>query len=829
MAQLLLTLWSLVVIGAAAFAQEPVAQGPEAAALPGVVEVIPRLAQLREQGLNLELRLAQIRDSAEFRRQLQALEQRQQEIGKRMTDTGDPAGWSFDRLQEVRGDLVEQRDAIGKVLDDLSRRLAEMEQLRKDWLGKEKFWQEWKAQLQALEQEFSLEAFSEAGKLIAQAQKGLAESNAPLVGLQKEIIDVQARALDRLNIISGHLNALRGQTFKKTSPSFADRDFYRQFTAELWAAVKAGVLRVRPVDRLFWQENGWLLAMQVLIVLTLSPLIIRHRRRPDVTPEWQFITRHPWATGIFVAQAALNPLYSSPPALWRLFSGVLGALAASVLVAGLLRNPRKIFMVYLLAFLVVLSLGLQIISFPQPLYRIYLALLSLLGIPLLLWLAMRQRRAHQGRGGWFAQVLQAGALILGLSLVAQCAGFNLLASRLIEASVGTVFLALFTYMAIRLGRGGIEFLLTHPRVAERPFFRRFGAELTRRLQGVLEAVLIGLALLYLLVVWGLFDSAAQAWKVLLGLGFAVGEINISLEMLFWVGVVLYFSIVFSWFIRAVLDTQIFPRREFDRGVRDAIKKLLHYSLVFIGFLLAMSLAGFELRNFAVLAGAFGIGIGFGLQNIVNNFISGIILLFERPIKVGDMIVLDSEWGRVRKIGLRSTIVETLDQSEIIVPNSQLISEKVTNWTLSTQVARLVLPVGVAYGSNVKLVLSILKEVAVQHPDVLSEPAPSPIFKGFGDSSLDFELRVWVTDINRRLRIISELNQAIDQGFRDGQVEIPFPQRDLHLRSVDEALLARSWGAGGKTPRTGVAAEEEKEVVPRFTETDGGEEPEARED
>ncbi len=210
-------------------------------------------------------------------------------------------------------------------------------------------------------------------------------------------------------------------------------------------------------------------------------------------------------------------------------------------------------------------------------------------------------------------------------------------------------------------------------------------------------------------------------------------------------------------------------------------------------LFAASVAGFELQNIMVLAGAFGIGIGFGLQDIVNNFLSGIILLFERPIKVGDGVLIDGEYGTVLRIGLRSTVVENLDQAELIVPNSQLISQKLTNWTLSTRRVRVVIPVGVAYGSDLTLVLKILADAAEQHPDILSNPKPSPIFIQFGASSLDFELRVWISDVDMRLRVKSELLLFIDQQFRDAGVEIPFPQRDLHLRSISDDIISACKG------------------------------------
>jgi len=198
--------------------------------------------------------------------------------------------------------------------------------------------------------------------------------------------------------------------------------------------------------------------------------------------------------------------------------------------------------------------------------------------------------------------------------------------------------------------------------------------------------------------------------------------------------------------------------------------------------------GMSLQNFVVVLGALGVGIGFGLQDIVNNFLSGIIMLFERPVKVGDGILVDGEYGTVKYIGLRSTIVETLDQSELIVPNAHMISQKVTNWTLSSRRVRVVMPVGVAYGSEVPLVMTILAEVAGAHQEVLADPEPTAIFVAFGESSLDFELRVWIDNIDGRPRIKSELLLQIDARFRAAGVEIPFPQRDLHVRSVDSSVL-----------------------------------------
>jgi small-conductance mechanosensitive channel len=176
-----------------------------------------------------------------------------------------------------------------------------------------------------------------------------------------------------------------------------------------------------------------------------------------------------------------------------------------------------------------------------------------------------------------------------------------------------------------------------------------------------------------------------------------------------------------------------------------------------------------------------------MQNIVNNFVSGLILLFERPVKVGDIINIDQDWGTITKIGLRSTVFETFDNSEIIVPNADLIAQKVTNWTFSSKLVRVVLPVGVEYGSPLEKVLQVLHKAAKEHPEVLPDPEPNAIFEGFGNSSIDFVLRFWVKSIDDRLRIRTDVAVNVDRLFREANIVIAFPQLDLHLRSSDSSL------------------------------------------
>lgn len=222
-----------------------------------------------------------------------------------------------------------------------------------------------------------------------------------------------------------------------------------------------------------------------------------------------------------------------------------------------------------------------------------------------------------------------------------------------------------------------------------------------------------------------------------------------------------------------------------RGLPSTISTTSRYVIIGVGLLIAASIAGFDLSQITLILGALSVGIGFGLQTIVNNFISGIILLFERPIQVGDTVQVGDLLGVVREIGIRASNVRTYSGAEVIVPNSELVSGQVINWTLSDRYRRLELDVGVAYGNRPADVIAILEAVIDKHEGALKTPAPFVRFRGFGDSSLDFRVYVWV-DYDEGLKETSAILSAIYDALAEAGIEIPFPQRDLHLRSVSEA-------------------------------------------
>jgi potassium-dependent mechanosensitive channel len=296
---------------------------------------------------------------------------------------------------------------------------------------------------------------------------------------------------------------------------------------------------------------------------------------------------------------------------------------------------------------------------------------------------------------------------------------------------------------------------------------------------------------------GLLAPGVSWLRRMLGTELRLGEITVVPGDILLFAFVVWISFKLSQLLRISLDSDVYPRFALPRGVPGAINRLTHYVVLVVGVMIAASAAGIDFSRLTLVVGALGVGIGFGLQNVVNNFVSGLILLFERPIRIGDRVELSSQLsGTVERIGIRASIVRTWQGAEVIVPNANLISSEVINWTLSDDRRRMEIPVGVAYGTAPEVVLELLLGVARAHPEVLDDPEPVALFTGFGDSSLDFELRAWTTgDI---VIIPSELRVAINRKLAEAGIEIPFPQRDLHLRSVASAAADRL-GTGERSP------------------------------
>jgi small-conductance mechanosensitive channel len=319
-----------------------------------------------------------------------------------------------------------------------------------------------------------------------------------------------------------------------------------------------------------------------------------------------------------------------------------------------------------------------------------------------------------------------------------------------------------------------------------------GLSVTRWLIRIATVVALGY---WLLFSWQVSPSSKAAIHDLVYDGFAIGEVTIVPAKLVLALLAFLMLLTLARWLQRQLGERWLTKTRLDSGARQSIVSLTSYTIIGVAIMLALSMAGLKFQNLAIVAGALSVGIGFGLQNIVNNFVSGLILLFERPVRPGDWVVVGGTEGYVRKISIRYTLIQTFDRADVLVPNSELISNQVTNLMLSDSFGRVTVPVGVAYGTDTRKVRELLNKVAREHPMAVLHDArvsaPRVFFMGFGDSSLDFELRFFIQDVDYKLSVRSDILFAIDDAFREAGIEIPFPQRVVHMEAQETKVRSES--------------------------------------
>lgn len=304
----------------------------------------------------------------------------------------------------------------------------------------------------------------------------------------------------------------------------------------------------------------------------------------------------------------------------------------------------------------------------------------------------------------------------------------------------------------------------------------------------------------ILLQWGSRVEDLIAWMRQAIVGIQIGSFEFSLASIFYGIIIFAIGVAVTRLFQSWLGNTVLERTRADNGVKDSIRTGVGYVGVALSIFLGITGAGVDLGSLAIVAGALSLGIGFGLQNVVSNFVSGLIMLVERPIKVGDFVQASGFSGTVSKISVRATEINTIHNQTIIIPNSDFINAPVGNWTHKIRSGRVDLPIGVAYGSDLELVRSILLDLAHDHENVLKRPEPFVFFEGFGDSSINFQLRIHVNDYTIYPRVQTDLLFAIDQSFRDNNVEIPFPQRDLNIRTADPKIMDQLTGKTQPKPK-----------------------------
>lgn len=585
------------------------------------------------------------------------------------------------------------------------------------------------------------------------------------------------------------------------------RDSLPLWSSDLWAKKLHGLPEnMRRNTSAYWDDvinyfkdplnnmllYGVILAVMLLLFLASRREICRLTAAGETFSDVVKVFRHPVAASLTVTLfIATSPYSFRLPITVRDTFHVLALLPMIILIRPLV-SARMIPGLYALGLLFGIDAMREIFSGEELTGQVFLILESLTGMAVMIWFLKNLPQFIKGKtSSSRLRILQSGGVLVILvfisGFVAAATGYMGFARLMTPGIIagGVLALTLYAFFLILIGIVAIAFRVWPIRGLR--IIQHHRTQLERRLYIFLGWIaIIALIVRYLSYI-GLLTPILNFGEAVLNTKLERGAFGISAGNILEFFITVLAAYLLSSFIRFVLREDVYPRLGTAQGKSYAVSSLLHYCILALGFTAAIAAMGVNLTKLTVLTGAFGIGIGFGLQSVVNNFVSGLILLFERPIQVGDTVEVGELLGRVRSIGIRASTVHTRQGADVIVPNSQLVSDRVTNWTLSDRLRRIDLPVGVSYSSVPQKVIKTLEAVAVAHPQILHNPAPVALFVGYGDSSINFELRAWTAEFDEWPQIRSALAVAVYDAVHAAGMTFPFPQREVRiLKGSEEA-------------------------------------------
>ncbi len=547
----------------------------------------------------------------------------------------------------------------------------------------------------------------------------------------------------------------------------------------------------------------FMLFLIILVFILFSFKNLKHFIAGEEIPQAAAINkiiRRPVSSIILISFLLTYILYENIPESAKLINMVVLLVPVLIILNEILTRKIRRFAYFTVVSVVLIQV--HSLLFTDTLFsRIFLMFIILFGLLCLAWIlqnkSVREYILSLRLGKIMYGLATLSFILLSIAILAAIAGAVHLAEFITYATINSAALILIFY-ALSLTLNSIIIISMNSKSLQKlNVIRQYGDNIYKRIVGIVNVVSSILWLILTLSLFTIWDDIYKWGQGLFTKSISIGTVSLSLGNILVFILIIWLTLWISKLIRIIVEGEVAPKFKFKRGVPGAISLILRITIIMIGFLFAIAAAGVDMSKMAILLGALGVGIGFGLQNIFNNLVSGIILAFERPIQVGDIIEVGEFWGTVKEIGIRSSTIFTFEGSEVIVPNGNLISKELINWTLTDRQRRAEVLVGVAYGTNPDKVLDILRNVTSGHPQVLKEPAPLALFTGFGSSSLDFRLLFWINKADERLRIQSEVNVVVNKALQSAGITIPFPQHDLHLKSVDSGLMKDLTGKKGK--------------------------------
>lgn len=770
--------------------QAPDTKRDESKSAPDLADLIPLATKLTENLASLENSVTDVLDISIFEEKFNRIEEDLKDPADQIEQIMASKDVKLNKLVEIREAIEAENELLEEISIPVHDTIRQFGVWRNDWQEKKLQWNEWQLALLEdgdLHQLNSI--FAEAKDTINKALEIVNPQLGSMLTVQKKIGNLQAKIISIRAKLNSLIRSARTGVRVTISPPLLSSRYFSQFSSELWYASQKGLAETLWIDSHIFDRQGLVIFLQVFFSNLVIIVVYRNRQALNDSKRWKFLGARPFSAGLFYGTILFMVFYEYRELqdTWPLVLSMVGGISFARLIGAMYSASWSTQLVYGLIFVNIVTRLLYVIMLPLPLIRLYTVLVALAG--LLSCLRWVRETGRQKDPAFYRWVLRAGAIVLAFIIIAEIWGKHGLAEylfiNLLRSTAPVLAFIFFMYMI----RGFLERVFRSSSLQKLALFYGDTDVIIRRVTLFINVAICGLLLLPgILHIWGAYDDLSGAIGGVLAFGFNLGSQRISLGLVIVSAGILYGAFLASWIVQKLLMDQVFAKRRVEAGVRVSIARLVHYALIFIGFMLALIALGFEFTKLTIVLSALGVGIGFGLQSVVNNFVSGLILLFERPVRVGDFIEFGGKWAEIRNIGLRATTVQTFDQADVIIPNADLVSNQVINWTLSNRLVRLAIPVGVAYGSDIALVMETLRASAKDNSKVADAPAPQVLYLNFGESALEFELRVWVLDADNRLVVSSELHQEIDRMFREAKIEIAFPQQDLHLRSLDESVI-----------------------------------------
>jgi len=505
---------------------------------------------------------------------------------------------------------------------------------------------------------------------------------------------------------------------------------------------------------------------------------------PDQTKPDQVFSR-PVSLALLVGIVATMPLFHDAPRGARSLLYLIGIVPAIRLLKPRLTLARRQILIGSIISLLVWQL-IIFLRVPLWLKRDLVEIFIVLVVSWFAWLThkARQERAaqKQGRSVPMLGVYLANGLLV-VAFMANLFGYVGLSDLLVQATLASAYRAVALYTIVVIGSLLISSVLQAEASQRLASVRAGGEGLVRRLSFVLALLMLLVWIHQTLNLFAIRQDVYEAIGVALNYQFKIGSATLAVSSVVAFILTLVLGYLVATVLRVILGKEILPRLKLSSGLPNAIATITHYVLLVLIFLLALAAAGVELSKFTILTGALGVGLGFGLQNVVNNFVSGLILLFERPVRIGDLLEIGGVSGAVTKIGFRSSTLHAFDGSDLIIPNATLISQQVVNWTLTGTRRRVVLNIPVAYGNDPAQVRDLLCKTMAAHPEVLRSPVPMVLFHGFGNNALNFEIRFWAPRPEILPELKSDVALNIAAALSEAGIEVPIPQ--VHIRTTDQ--------------------------------------------